>query len=173
MKLTRALMGALIVWVAGWVAGAQDGPWFSATEVAEDTWRIDDHGVDNFYLVGGQEKALLIDTGIGGADIMRFVRTLTDLPVVVVNTHGHPDHAGGNAQFAVVHAGEKDFDLIRFFASSDGRGSMEGPPVPAEWRYTGPENETELVAVGQGFVFDLGGRQLEVIDVPGHTPGGI
>jgi glyoxylase-like metal-dependent hydrolase (beta-lactamase superfamily II) len=50
---------------------------------------------------------------------------------------------------------------------------MPGPPIPEESQYTGPEHNTELVAVGQGFTFDLGGRQLEVIDVPGHTPGGI
>jgi hydroxyacylglutathione hydrolase len=153
-------------------AAPEDATWFTAREVAEQTWRIDDHGADNMYLVEGAEKALLIDTGLGAADIMRFVRTLTDLPVIVVNTHGHPDHAGGNSQFAEVHAGEKDFDLIRRFSSRE-EGDTGGPTVPDEWRYTGPTHEAVLVPVGQGFVFELGDRQLEVIDVPGHTPGGI
>jgi hydroxyacylglutathione hydrolase len=171
----RTLIAALFLLATPCVASVADpadASWFTATQVADKTWRIDDHGADNLYLVVGEEKALLIDTGLGGADIVSLVRTLTDLPVVVVNTHGHPDHAGGNSQFAEAYAGEKDFDLIRRFSSRE-EGGAGGPPVPDEWRYAGPTHETVLVPVGQGDVFDLGGRQLEVIDVPGHTPGGI
>lgn len=50
-------------------------------------------------LITGKTKALLIDTGYGYGDLKAVVRSLTDLPLRVVNTHCHLDHAGGNYLF--------------------------------------------------------------------------
>ena len=50
-------------------------------------------------LIIGREKALLIDTGNGYADIAEAVRKVTQLPLIVVNTHGHLDHTCGNYFF--------------------------------------------------------------------------
>ena len=156
-------------------ASAQE--WFTATKVAEGVFRIDDHGADNLYLVEGSEKALLIDTGLGVADVMAFVRTLTSKPVDVVMTHGHPDHAGGNHQFETVHGHPNDFELARFVSSKEQRAGMAANMLTTSVReaslYRGPERETKLVPIGSGFVFDLGRRRLEVIEVPGHTRGGL
>lgn len=74
-----------------------------------DYYKIIDMG-DNIYhiwepagtassLIIGKTKALLIDTGYGYGDLKTVVRSLTDLPIRVVNTHCHIDHAGGNYQF--------------------------------------------------------------------------
>jgi glyoxylase-like metal-dependent hydrolase (beta-lactamase superfamily II) len=151
--------------------------WFQATKVAEGVFRIDDHGADNLYLVEGSERALLIDTGLGVADVMAFVRTLTSRPVDVVITHGHPDHAGGIHQFETVHGHPNDFELARFASGRDQRAGMAANMLTTSVRessfYRGPERETRLVPVGSGLVFDLGGRRLEVIEVPGHTRGGL
>lgn len=73
--------------------------WFTVTRISESVWRIDDHGRDNIYLVEGSEKALLIDTGTGVGDLKGLAASLTDRPVLVVNTHAHPDHCAGNHQF--------------------------------------------------------------------------
>ena len=51
-------------------------------------------------LVEGSEKALLIDTLVGVGSLKAYVRELTDLPVQVVNTHGHLDHCGGNFELS-------------------------------------------------------------------------
>src|SRR5512146_3040002 len=83
---------------------------FTATQVTEGVWRIDDAGADNAYLVAGTEKALLVDTGEGKGDLAKLVRTLTRLPLTVVVTHGHPDHAGGVSQFAEVHVHPDDLE---------------------------------------------------------------
>jgi hydroxyacylglutathione hydrolase len=127
------------------------GSWFTARRVGTGTRLIDDHGNADMYLVEGAKAALLVDTGTGQRDLAAYVAGLTTLPILVVNTHGHGDHAGGNYGFSKVYASPADFGMIR---------SMRGP-IP------------ELVAVKEGFVFDLGGRSLEVIETPGHTPGSI
>ena len=72
---------------------AQESSWFNAKKVADNVWCIEDHGADNMYLVIGSDSTLLIDDGLGAANIRDFVRSLTPLPFSVVITHGHPDHA--------------------------------------------------------------------------------
>lgn len=125
--------------------------WFETKQIAAEVWCINDHGQANIYLVEGAEKALLIDTGLGKADLATCVKTITRLPVTVVNTHGHPDHVGGNFQFPKVYAHPLDFELVNH--SSSEASSLE--PIRA------------------GDEFDLGQRKLEVIEVPGHTKGSI
>lgn len=178
----RSMMLLVLAAACAFSAAAADQPasWFTATKAAEGVWTISDNGADNMYLVEGSEKALLIDTGLGTADLKRFVGTLTTKPVVVVNTHGHPDHAGGNFQFAEVYAHPADFDSIRRLGSAESRkqsaGMMaRGTPGPD---MISPEEaakapEAKLVAVKAGYMFDLGGRRLEVIESAGHTPGEI
>jgi hydroxyacylglutathione hydrolase len=132
---------------------ADAASWFKVQALAESVWRIDDHGGDNVYLVAGNDRALLIDTGTGAADLAACVRQITRLPVAVVNTHGHPDHVGGNFQFDAVSAHPDDFETIL--------------------RFSGRRSRTRLVPVEAGYVFDLGGRRIEVIETPGHTKGSI
>ena len=63
------------------------------------------------YLVLGEEKALLIDSGFGLGSLKKVVDGLTDLPVVLVNTHGHPDHGGGNGEFGSPYLHPDDNEL--------------------------------------------------------------
>jgi hydroxyacylglutathione hydrolase len=77
--------------------------WFETRLIAPRTWAIGDHGCDVIYLVAGDERALLIDTGWGIGDLPGVVASLTDLPLLVVNTHGHPDHTVRSWQFERVH----------------------------------------------------------------------
>jgi hydroxyacylglutathione hydrolase len=154
--------------------------WFTTKQVAEGVWRIDDHGNDNMYLVEGRDKALLVDTGLGVADLAGFVKSLTALPVIVVNTHGHPDHAGGNPQFRQAYAHPSDFELIKRFFAGDYRANtvrrilLESPGLASLiLRDTMDLKIPLLLPATQGTVFDLGGRKLEVIETPGHTSGSI
>ena len=66
-------------------------------QISTDNYRL------NSGLIMGAEKAMVIDTGAGprqGAEILRAVRRVTDLPLVAVNTHAHFDRFMGNAVFA-------------------------------------------------------------------------
>ena len=66
------------------------------------------------YVVVGREKAMLIDTGHAYGDLKQAVKSITDKPLYVVNTHGHLDHTSGNAQFdEKVYIHPRDMELCR------------------------------------------------------------
>lgn len=69
------------------------------------------------YLIKGIEKDVLIDTGFGHGDLKSVVRKLTDKEVIVINTHGHPDHVGSNDSFDITYMAE---DAENDFESSFG-----------------------------------------------------
>ena len=117
------------------------------------------------YLVVGEEKACVIDTMNGYNDLHRAVRELTDKPLVVVNTHGHPDHIFGNMYFDHAYLHPADLPLAKMFTADN----PEFAAYCAEKGRTFPP----FREVREGDAFDLGGRHLEVYDLPGHTPGGI
>ncbi|MCC6397190.1 MAG: MBL fold metallo-hydrolase [Bacteroidetes bacterium] len=158
----------------------QTPSWFSVHKVADRVWRIDDHGGDNMYLVEGNDAALLIDAGTGVADLYACVRSLTALPVIVVNTHGHPDHCGGDFQFPEVYAHPAEFEAITAFCSAQvhrdaiERIQQESPELTA-LLFEPPDSVAipVLLPIREGFEFNLGGRRLEVIETPGHTRGSV
>jgi hydroxyacylglutathione hydrolase len=131
-------------------------------------WRVDDStvfvtmlgGTQYLYLLEGRERALLIDTGWGCGPLRKYVERLTGKPIVVVDTHGHPDHVGGNGWWPEVH--------IHADAVADIAGF---PPLPERRELPWPAYTKVLV--GESFVFDLGGREVEVIEIPAHASGSI
>lgn len=121
---------------------------FTTTPIANGIWHIQDARGAVMYLVAGEARALLIDTGFGEGDLPAHLATLTGMPITVVNTHYHRDHTSGNHHFAEVCIHTEDAPLI------------ENPSA-------------KLLPIIDGHTFDLGGRDLRVIRVPGHTPGSI
>ena len=86
------------------VEGVADD-WFEVYELLEGTYAI--YEPYQFqeaicYLVLGDERAALVDSGNGIGDVRAVVSRLTDLPVTVLLTHEHPDHYGGASAFASV-----------------------------------------------------------------------
>lgn len=126
------------------------------------------------YLVLGDEKALLIDTGMGVVSIREQVEKLTSLPVTVINTHGHPDHAGGNAEFAPALMNPADFDVFEQMATREFRsGDVAHMPNGENLLKTLQPTAEHPVAVEDGAKIDLGGRAVRVIYAPGHTHGSL
>ena len=149
-------------------------PWFDVTKITPSVLRIDDHGNDNIYLIIGRDSALLIDSGVGAVDLAGFVKTITHLPLIVVNTHGHPDHVGSNNQFGRVYAHPQEFEMIRHFTEPKAHDAMlQYLDIPDSLRFYDSLEAFSLSPVTSGHLFDLGDRQIEVIDVPGHTAGSI
>ncbi len=153
--------------------------WFAVRKVGDATWALSDQGSDMMYLVAGKERCLLIDTGWGVGDLAALTASLSPLPLMVVNSHGHPDHIMGNWQFAEVHVHAADAATVRAMPAAIPRAwvlehalpkPLPADFVPDAWAVTGAGS---LVTIQDGHVFDLGRRTLEVIRVPGHTPGSI
>ncbi|MBR6537875.1 MAG: MBL fold metallo-hydrolase [Lachnospiraceae bacterium] len=118
-------------------------------QMNENTWRIEDGMVRMFLLIGTKE-ALLVDSGMNTPNAKEIAESITNLPVKLINTHVDRDHVSGNNAFEAVYMGAKEEELYR----------ANGGTVA-------------VVPVMQGDVLDLGDRPLEIIDLPGHTPGSI
>ena len=133
-------------------------------EMAPGIWLMDEAHEATGYLVVGEEKACVIDTMNGYNNLYDAVRRITDKPVIVVNTHGHPDHIFGNVYFDRAYLHPADLPLAKMF--------LEEPEYKAFCEEKGLR-VPPFLDVREGDVFDLGGRHLDVYELPGHTPGGI
>ena len=97
-------------------------PWFEVYKAAPSVFAIyEPHQAEEVisYLIVGHKQALLFDTGMGISDIRKVTSKLTSRPVVVLNSHTHNDHVGGNWQFAFVYGMDTDF------TRANARGSRE------------------------------------------------
>ena len=131
-------------------------------QLRPNVWLIDDAGESTCYLITGSERALLVDSVNGFEDLAEIVLSITELPVIVVNTHGHGDHIFGNVYFDEAWLHPADFplhDMFFGYAKADMEKQGLKPAV--------------LHALEIGQIFDLGGVQLEVVDLKGHTAGSV
>lgn len=122
---------------------------YQIIQINRNSWRIEDSGV-RFFLLTGQKRALLVDSGRNVQNARDIAAVLTDLPVSLLNTHADADHVASNAQFESFYMHPAEEPNYR-------RGGRGG----------------EILPVLEGDVIDLGGRELEIIHLPGHTPGSI
>ncbi|WP_157979670.1 MBL fold metallo-hydrolase [Kribbella monticola] len=119
------------------------------------------------YLLLGSERALLLDTGTGDADLRKVVDELLDgrdLELVVAHTHGHGDHVGGDDQFTSEENQGKE--------GKRGTGGGEGRRIHVVGKSA--EEVAEYFGISawpeEVVEFDLGGRVLDVVPIPGHHP---
>lgn len=115
------------------------------------------------YLLVGSERALLFDTAYGEGNLREFVEEITDKPVMVVNSHGHFDHTGGNAWWEEVWAGPGAEKVAKQAFDPAMQAAFEQKPHP----------DYAIHTVREGHVFDLGGRQIEVFEIPAHHESSI
>jgi hypothetical protein len=87
-------------------------PWFEVYKAAKGVYAIyEPHQSEETigYLILGDNRALLFDTGMGISDLKKITAELTKVPIVVLNSHTHDDHVGGNWQFETVYGMDTDF----------------------------------------------------------------
>ena len=121
-----------------------------AIRIDEHTWSIED-GFVRCFLIEGKNKALLVDSGFSGENPITIAERLTQLPLELINTHADADHIAGNRYFpyAIMHPAE----AANYYNIGNGTGKI----IPVEDRD----------------IIDLGERKLDVVLIPGHTPGSI
>ena len=148
---------------------------YQVRELEPGLWRIGNSGVFMDLLVGSHH-GLLFDTGYGYGSLRQVVRKLTDKPLYVVNSHGHVDHACGNAAFGGAYIHPLDMELCREHNRPEMRmAELDAAQVPPDFDLEvhlklGTGN---LLPVGEGDCFDLGGITCHVVHLPGHTAGSI
>ena len=119
-------------------------------QINQDTYRIEDDFV-RFYLLIGEKRALLIDSGCTITNAKEIVEKLTDLPIDLINTHVDPDHIAGNNAFSTAYMHPNEYE--QYFSN----GQIHPEPT----------------SVSENQIFDLGNREVEIISIPGHTLGSI
>lgn len=157
--------------------------WFSVEQIGDKSWVISEYRhweETHCYLLAGEKKALLLDTGLGVGNIRAEVERLTELPVEVLTTHTHWDHIGGHSLFdrILVHPLEREWisgsfpmplEAVKRNFMSQPCDRPEGFDIEDYCLYEGGA----MGVVEDGTVIDLGGRALEVLHTPGHSPGHI
>lgn len=123
------------------------------TPVGNGTWVVETTDKTTMYILEGADRALLIDTGTKCEKLDKVVRSITRKPVDVVATHCHYDHVGNVKYFDNVYMHPADSVLIPGGPMKDYKG--------------------KITYVREGHTFDLGGRRIDVYEMPGHTPGSI
>jgi len=123
---------------------------FQISNPSHNVWLLNESGAVTLFLVTGEERAVLIDTGFDQGALPDLVRSLTPLPVTLIHSHADLDHIVGDAFWDEAWIHPADMPALR--------------AQPYGERMT-------LHELHDGDVIDLGGRALEVIFAPGHTPG--
>jgi len=138
------------------------------------------------YLLIGRERALLIDTAYGFTDVPAAIKSFTDLPLTVVNTHGHLDHMHGNHLYPEVYLSAKDEEV--FARHNDPNYLIEllkaiaaQNKIPAFLLKLPALHVKDITAscpsvhkpLPDEMFFELGERRVSVLETPGHTAGSI
>jgi hydroxyacylglutathione hydrolase len=132
---------------------------FNSKKLCADTWLIQGDGCSS-YLVVGDTYGVMIDTGFSTENIQKYARSLTGKPVKwAANTHGHFDHTGGNGWFEYTYMSAKALEIAK-------------TPYPSKQSLHYPLNYPVTI-VGDGDTIDLGGRVLEIFEIPAHAPSSI
>ncbi|KQC38068.1 hydrolase glyoxylase [Frankia sp. ACN1ag] len=188
--------------MTGGDAVAMAADWFALRPVAARTWLVAEPGHVNCFLVEGDERAVLVDTGLGLADVHAAARSLTGRPILAVNSHGHDDHRGGNWLFRDVAAhplaapslrtpvpaerlaaylavAREQYAAYERLRADDERffhllteDTTPRPLPPSADAWTVPAGPAPAALV-DGERLDLGGRELTVLHTPGHSPDSL
>jgi len=158
-------------------------PWFEVYKIQPGVYAIyEPHQSEEVisYLIVGHKQALLFDTGMGIANIRRVVSQLTSRPIVVLNSHTHDDHVGGNWQFPFVYGMDTAFTRTNAKGSHEDAQAEIAPgevcgDLPKTFDPKSYQTKPWHVSlfVHDGFKINLGGRTVEIIATPGHTPDSI
>jgi glyoxylase-like metal-dependent hydrolase (beta-lactamase superfamily II) len=162
----------------------QSEDWFDVYLIDDGIYAIYEPGqfeeVISFLMIG-DDFALMFDTGLGIGNIRRVVDQLTDLDVVVLNSHTHYDHIGGNHLFDTIYGLDTEYTRARALGSPPDavadflREGWVWKPFPEGFSKADYQSLAFTIdkIVGEGDRIDVGGRVLEILHTPGHAPDSI
>lgn len=154
--------------------------WFIIEQIDESTHIISEYRhweESHSYLLNGDRYSLLIDTGLGIENIYEQVIKLTDKPVIAVATHIHWDHIGGHKFFPEFYVNENEVNWLngKFPLTIEQIKDfiVEDCDLPENFDIDSYElfQGTATRVLKDNDVIDIGGRIIQVLHTPGHSPG--
>lgn len=141
----------------------EEGNVYGYWQIAPDTWCITDRWKNFIYLLIGEAKAMLIDSCCGEGNVRNVVEEITSKPVMVVNTHGHFDHTGGNSCWQ------------QAWMTKEAALYAKEPfgPKYREWFSEKPYPDYTVGFLRDGDQIELGERMIEIISIPTHSEGSV
>jgi glyoxylase-like metal-dependent hydrolase (beta-lactamase superfamily II) len=112
---------------------------------------IEEQGV-RMFLLSGSKGNVLVDTGYGGGNIKGFIERNATKNIKIVITHADTDHIGGANAFHELYLHPSEFAFFRTKCRS---------------------KDITLHPLVESDMLDLGEREWEIIEIPGHSPGSI
>jgi glyoxylase-like metal-dependent hydrolase (beta-lactamase superfamily II) len=163
--------------------------WFNTQQIEPDLYlTTEDYyyaaNRSNIWLIRGTNRDILIDTGLGVCNLKKHLEKLglldTNRECIVICTHSHFDHSGGAHHFDNVLIHQDDYDglthgeisaTLNWSHSSHYRAQPYSDFSPDEYKVP----PTKCTSIGDGHRINLGADddEIEIIHVPGHTPGSI
>lgn len=139
---------------------------------------VDPYMSGDIWLIRGGERDLVVDSGLGILPLGPVVAALTQKPVLAVALCSYYDHAGGLYSFenrlchsldatAIADGSDSITDLV----SDDILQALPYPDYGILSHRMRPAPPTRTLEEGDWI--DLGERVLEVLHIPGRTPGSI
>ena len=160
--------------------------WFETRRLSDDITLIWEPHVDpytrcNIWHVRGRDSDALVDSGMGLASLKEHISLVTEKPLLCVASHSHFDHAGGHHEFEerLIHRAEADIlaepsrsnTLVEGFVGEETFTAAPYEGFDPDAYAIRPAPPTRLLE--EGDVIDLGDRHLDVLHLPGHSPGSI
>jgi glyoxylase-like metal-dependent hydrolase (beta-lactamase superfamily II) len=156
------------------------GDWFRVFEIAEQIFAIDENGHVTSFLINGDKRSLLVDSGMGLRPIRPVVEMFSVGTPVLLNTHWHFDHIGGNTEFPERGISSREAQLVgcdvpseAVFAGHFASAMAEGLPLPpgTDPHHVSIRGCPSTFLISDGEEFDLGGRVVRALSAGGHTRG--
>ncbi len=149
-----------------------------AKEMMKSIWMLTDRMGMHMTLIVGEEKALLVDTGYGFDDILSAVRKITPLPLTLILTHGHHDHACGAYQFEKAWMHPDEAPVFSLYANHWRKRVWQQATAKgldlSDWTEEGfTGTPCQNAAFMDECEMDLGNLTVQVIHCPGHTKGSL
>lgn len=156
----------------------------SVNKISKDLYRITETDSVHRYLILGEKKAVLFDLGYGYENVLPIVKTLTDLPVSVILSHGDPDHALGATEVSELWMHELDVgkllrnDTFEIKEKAINYRLNKQPKLKdfidkEKFLNASLKSDCKFNFLNDGDMIDLGNRTLKVIHTPGHSYGHI
>ncbi len=160
--------------------------WYRVRKLGNDITLIDEPQIKPFYRcniwhVRGRDRDLLIDSGMGVVSLREHVPLVTEKPLTAVASHSHFDHVGCHHEFETRLAHRLEADIL---ANPSRRNTLaedyatdrifeQLPPEPYQSETYAVRAAPVTGYLEDGDIVDLGNRQLRVLHLPGHSPGGL